>query len=271
MLDPRFFRIRAFSVSALTITAGFFAMFGMFFILSQYFQFVLGYSPLLAGIAQLPSAIVMVVLSPRSPAAVARIGVRKTVFVGMVSMVAGLLVFAQVGPSTPYMVAMVALVLTATGMGADDAVDHRRAGRARCPPARPWSRVGGQRHHPRGGWGAGHCRDGLGADVGVPGVAEPARPAARRSCRRRPSLDRGGARGGRTCPRCAWRSGWRRAPAPVCPGGIDRAYVAAAVMGLVAVFIWFATDDTAAAAGFHDRARQVRCPRARRRTSRAHR
>jgi hypothetical protein len=32
-------------------------------------------------------------------------------------------------------------------------------------------------------------------------------------------------------------------------------------MGLVAVFIWFrATDDTAAAAGFHDRAQQVAVP-----------
>ena len=39
MLDPRFFKNRAFSLSSLTITVAFFGIFGMFFVITQYFQF----------------------------------------------------------------------------------------------------------------------------------------------------------------------------------------------------------------------------------------
>lgn len=260
MLDPRFFRIRAFSVSALTITAGFFAMFGMFFILSQYFQFVLGYSPLLAGIAQLPSAIVMVVLSPRSPAAVARIGVRKTVFVGMVSMVAGLLVFAQVGPSTPYMVAMVALVLTATGMALT--MPSTTAGLVGSLPAGKagvGSAVNDTTREVGGALGIAVMgsvltsvyRESLSLPAQLPAAAA---DAARRSIGA--ALEVAGRAPGALGDPLA-----QGARASFAQGASTAFYVAAAVMGLVAVFIWFrATDDTAAAAGFHDRAQQVAVP-----------
>ena len=260
MLGPGFFRIRAFSVSALTITAGFFAMFGMFFILSQYFQFVLGYSPLLAGIAQLPSAIVMVVLSPRSPAAVARIGVRKTVFVGMVSMVAGLLVFAQVGPSTPYMVAMVALVLTATGMALT--MPSTTAGLVGSLPAGKagvGSAVNDTTREVGGALGIAVMgsvltsvyRESLSLPAQLPAAAA---DAARRSIGA--ALEVAGRAPGALGDPLA-----QGARASFAQGASTAFYVAAAVMGLVAVFIWFrATDDTAAAAGFHDRAQQVAVP-----------
>ena len=49
MLDLGFFRNPRFSAASATITLTFFALFGSTFLLTQYFQFVLGYSPLKAG------------------------------------------------------------------------------------------------------------------------------------------------------------------------------------------------------------------------------
>ena len=48
LLDPRFFKIRQFAMGSFTMSASFAVMFGMFFLLTQYLQFVQGYSPLLA-------------------------------------------------------------------------------------------------------------------------------------------------------------------------------------------------------------------------------
>ena len=59
MLDLRYFRDRRFSVSSGGMTLIFFAMFGTFFLVSQYFQLVLGYSALESGLFQLPMAGVM--------------------------------------------------------------------------------------------------------------------------------------------------------------------------------------------------------------------
>jgi hypothetical protein len=49
MLDIRFFKNPRFSAASTGITMTFFALFGATFLLTQYMQFVLGYSPLAAG------------------------------------------------------------------------------------------------------------------------------------------------------------------------------------------------------------------------------
>ena len=53
-------------------------MFGAMFLLTQYMQFVLGYSPLEAGVRLLPFAGVMLVVSPLSARIVERIGTKVT-------------------------------------------------------------------------------------------------------------------------------------------------------------------------------------------------
>ena len=50
MLDVRFFRIPRFSAANLAITLAFLAMVGSMFVLTLFMQFVLGFSPLEAGI-----------------------------------------------------------------------------------------------------------------------------------------------------------------------------------------------------------------------------
>ena len=60
MLDPRLFRIPRFGLATLALGTTFAVMFGMFFGLAQYLQFVLGYSPLDAAVRVMPFAVVMI-------------------------------------------------------------------------------------------------------------------------------------------------------------------------------------------------------------------
>ncbi len=68
MLDPRLFRLPGFAGGSAAVTLAFFSMFSMFFLLTQYLQFVKGYSPLGAGLRVLPNAVAMIVIAPRRPA-----------------------------------------------------------------------------------------------------------------------------------------------------------------------------------------------------------
>ena len=83
LLDPRLFRFRRFAVGSFGVTSGFLVMFGMFFILTQYLQFVLGYSPLEAGVRTLPFAVTMVLVAPNGPRLSRRIGRGPTIATGM--------------------------------------------------------------------------------------------------------------------------------------------------------------------------------------------
>jgi EmrB/QacA subfamily drug resistance transporter len=94
MLDLRYFRDRRFSVASGGMTLIFFAMFGTFFLVSQYFQLVLGYSPLESGLFQLPMAVVMMTVSPQVPKLVAHFGVARVVPAGLSSVAVGLVLFS---------------------------------------------------------------------------------------------------------------------------------------------------------------------------------
>ncbi|HJR26147.1 MAG TPA: MFS transporter [Acidimicrobiales bacterium] len=100
MLDLRLFRDRRFSVASGGMTLVFFAMFGTFFLMSQYFQLVLGYTPLESGLFQLPMAIVMMALAPQAPTLVARYGSARVVPVGLGAVAVGLVLFSRMGTDT---------------------------------------------------------------------------------------------------------------------------------------------------------------------------
>ena len=60
----RFFRNPRFGAANIAVTLVFFALFGSLFFLTQYLQFVLGYSPLQAGPPLAPIALALIVVSP---------------------------------------------------------------------------------------------------------------------------------------------------------------------------------------------------------------
>jgi EmrB/QacA subfamily drug resistance transporter len=117
MLDLRFFRNPRFTAAASTITLIFFVMFGMIFVLTQYLQSVLGYSPLEAGIRMLPWAIVYMISAPRSARLVERFGQRRVVSSGLVVVAAGLGLLSRSGLHANYPILALSLVVTAAGMG----------------------------------------------------------------------------------------------------------------------------------------------------------
>lgn len=118
MLNPDYFRILRFRLGAITVTAAFFAMFGMFFILAQYFQFVKGYSPLKTGLATLPFAATMVVVAPRAVKIQERLTVRRTIALGLLLIAIGLgILAALLRFDSSYVIALVGVVFMAAGAG----------------------------------------------------------------------------------------------------------------------------------------------------------
>jgi Na+/melibiose symporter-like transporter len=116
MLDLRLFRDRRFSVASAGMTLTFFAMFGTFFLVAQYFQLVLGYSPLESGLFQLPMAFVIMSVAPQAPKLVARFGAARVVPVGLGLTATGLAAFSQVGVDTVIWSVYIAIVPLAAGM-----------------------------------------------------------------------------------------------------------------------------------------------------------
>ena len=117
MLDLRFFRNPQFAAATSTITLIFFVMFGMIFILTQYLQSVLGYSPLEAGVRMLPWAVVYMISAPRSARLVERFGQRLVVSSGFTVVAMGLGLLALSGIHANYPLLALSLVVTAAGMG----------------------------------------------------------------------------------------------------------------------------------------------------------
>ena len=101
MLDVHFFRNPRFTAASLGIAMVFFAMFGATFLLTQYFQFVLGYTPFETGIRFLPIAASMMILSPLSARFVQRIGTKLVVGTGLTMVTAGLVSWASLEPDEP--------------------------------------------------------------------------------------------------------------------------------------------------------------------------
>jgi DHA2 family multidrug resistance protein-like MFS transporter len=121
MLPLEFFKIRAFSTGTGIITVCFLVMFGFFFLVTQYFQFVKGYSPLRAGLATMPFALTMILVAPRSARLVARFGLNKVVACGFSLISAGFVLLSFVAPTTPYLVMVIGFVIMSAGMASSAA------------------------------------------------------------------------------------------------------------------------------------------------------
>jgi EmrB/QacA subfamily drug resistance transporter len=116
LLDVRVFRIPRFTGGALSISVAFFCLFGFIFLITQYFQFVKGYSTLSAGVHTLPFAIVAAVATPLAAITALKVGARSVVAAGLMFMAAGLIVAAYTATPGgdywgPIMVSMVLLAL----------------------------------------------------------------------------------------------------------------------------------------------------------------
>lgn len=117
LLDLSLFRDPRFAAASMAIAVAFFALFGFIFMITQYFQLVREYSVLEAGLATMPFAIVMGVLSPLSMLIVRWVGTKPLMVLGMLLMAAGFAVVAQAPMDAGYWsVIVVSMCLIAAGM-----------------------------------------------------------------------------------------------------------------------------------------------------------
>ena len=89
MLDMHYFRRPAFSTGTGGMILVFVAMYGVMFLITQYFQLVLGYSALSAALRLMPIALIMIVVAPLTPRLSARFGAHRVVAFGMLCIATG--------------------------------------------------------------------------------------------------------------------------------------------------------------------------------------
>jgi EmrB/QacA subfamily drug resistance transporter len=95
MLDMHYFRNRRFSAASGAVTITFLTLFGTIFLLTQYFQSVLGYSTMKAGAMLVPQAILMMFFAPLSTRWVHRFGNKLVVVFGMLVVTGTLLAMSS--------------------------------------------------------------------------------------------------------------------------------------------------------------------------------
>ncbi len=117
MLDFGFFRNFRFSFGAAAIGFSFFALFGMIFLLTQYLQFVRGYTALEAGYRLTPIAPGIMLGASQSHRWVARFGTAKVVAAAMVGLAGVMGAMALWTTGTEYWIVGTMLFLMAAMMG----------------------------------------------------------------------------------------------------------------------------------------------------------
>src|SRR5262249_13095049 len=86
MLDVHLFKNPRFSAASPSVALAFFALFGFIFLVTQYFQFLRGYSALSAGVHTLPFAVAAGVMAPVGARFALRFGTRIAVASGLAAM-----------------------------------------------------------------------------------------------------------------------------------------------------------------------------------------
>ena len=117
MLPMYLFKNMSFTGASLALTLVMFAMAGSMFFLSQYLQTVLGYTPLQAGLAMLPTSVVMAVFTPVGVIIMERYGVRRAVSLGLAIAASGLFYMGLVySVNTPYLLVLIGQFILSIGM-----------------------------------------------------------------------------------------------------------------------------------------------------------
>ncbi|GAA0392638.1 MFS transporter [Microbispora corallina] len=127
VLPPHLFRRRGFTLSnavALLVQGG---MFGAVFLLTQYLQNVLAYSPVQAGLRTLPWTAMPLLVAPLAGIFGERLGVRRLMIAGCALQAASLGWLAVVAePGVSYLLLLPAMVVAGAGMGLFFALSARQ-------------------------------------------------------------------------------------------------------------------------------------------------
>lgn len=139
LIDVTLFARPSFTGALLATTIAIFSLSGLLFFFSQYLQLVRGFSPLMAGLAELPLTIASIVVVVFIGLLVSRLGIGRAIAAALFSAGAGLILLAFAEGAEAYVWLALALIPIGLGIGvtmtlATDAVvasvPSRRAGAA---------------------------------------------------------------------------------------------------------------------------------------------
>ena len=117
LLDLSFFRQRSFSAALPAVATVTFGLYGALFVLTQFMQFFLGYTPLQAGVRVLPAAAALVVVALPSARLVRVIGTKLTMAAGLALIAAGLWQISGATVTTTFAGTVAGMVLLGAGAG----------------------------------------------------------------------------------------------------------------------------------------------------------
>jgi len=117
MLDISLFRNLRFTAASGSITASFFALAGFSFLITQYFQFLKGYSPFSTGLRVLPVAISVAVGSIAGVRLSVRLGNKAVVAAGLAMVGTGFAWVSAASLATPYLEIVGQMIVIGVGMG----------------------------------------------------------------------------------------------------------------------------------------------------------
>lgn len=118
LLDIGLFAHRGLAAGSLTLLIVFAVMFGVFLVLPQFTQAVLGYSALASAAALLPMVVVMMPLSAVAPTLAQRVGIRRVLAAGVALFALGLVLLAVlVSADGGYWSVIPGLLVLSVGIG----------------------------------------------------------------------------------------------------------------------------------------------------------
>jgi len=117
MLDVAFFSSRRFTAAMSAMALVLFSLSGLLFLLTQWLQFSLGYSPFATGLRIGPIALILMVAAPLSALAARRLGTKPPVALGMAGIAAGLALLSRTSAGGGYAGAVPAFLLLGIGAG----------------------------------------------------------------------------------------------------------------------------------------------------------
>jgi hypothetical protein len=117
MLDVGLFTNLRFSAASGAVTVAFFTLLGFIFLITMYFQFLHGYSPLSTGVRLLPVALSLGVASTVGPRLALRLGNNRVVGTGLTLMALGFAWISRSSAHTTYVETVGQMLVTAGGLG----------------------------------------------------------------------------------------------------------------------------------------------------------
>ena len=117
MLPMQFFRNRRYSAAIASLLLVLFALLGLFFLVTQYLQFCLGFSALQTGLGLAPLAVVLLVAAPSSIVLARRFGTKPVVAGGLTLIAVGLGLLSRTTVHSTYIDCVPWFALIGVGVG----------------------------------------------------------------------------------------------------------------------------------------------------------